>query len=117
MRTNLDNLYNEIDNEFKTKGNFNDYIQDIETSIKNLNARITGYNNEIISRSANINKMVEKVHEQSSEDKKNQIMQKVIDERKKVSELKKQKTDLEKIKDRIETVFERTNDYERIKEK
>lgn len=122
MKTKLNEIYDEINNEFSKNGNLDNYDKKLEDEIEVLSRKIESYNKQIIGKKASITKLIEKSKKEKNEERKNEIMQNALDERKKIATINKEKTMLEekrnknlKRKENIKGYIKNKNQIEKIK--
>lgn len=60
MKTKLNEIYDEINNEFSKNGNLDNYDKKLEDEIEVLSRKIESYNKQIIGKKASITKLIEK---------------------------------------------------------
>lgn len=122
MKTNLDEVYNEIDISYKKNGSFDEYNNGIKEEIDSIDRRIDGYDKEIEAKNTKVNSLVESVSQETKESKKDALLQQILNERiiirtindKKI-ELERQKKKLEKRQNNVIGYSKHKDEIEKIK--
>ena len=91
MKTKLNEIYEEIDVEFMKNKNLDNYSKRIENDIEIIDQKIEKCDKEIIGKKVAINKLIEKSKKEKNEERRNEIMQKALDQRKKIASINKEK--------------------------
>lgn len=122
MKTKLNEIYEEIDVEFMKNKNLDNYSKRIENDIEIIDQKIEKCDKEIIGKKVAINKLIEKSKKEKNEERRNEIMQKALDQRKKIASINKEKIILEekrkkisKKKQNVEGYTKNKNQIEKIK--
>lgn len=122
MKAKLNEIYEEIDAEFIKNKNLDNYSAKIKNDIEIIDQKIQKCDKEIIGKKVAINKLIEKSKKEKNEERRNEIMQRALDQRKKISIINKEKITLEekrkkilKKKQNIEGYTNNKNQIEKIK--
>ena len=123
MKTNLDEVYNEIDSAYKGNGSLDVYSNSINEEIDSINRRINGCDKEIEAKGEKINTLIASVSNETNEKKKTAILQQIVDERNNVKAINDKKADLERQRSKCEKkqnnitgYSKHKNEIEKIKE-